>query len=153
MFWYTKNIGACGYHDYEDLSKNKELDIEFITVWDLIDGYQKNWGQFESKVKILEKLLKKGGKVAVVCRGGMSRSNAVVLAYLLKSGMEWDKAYNLIRTNPCAMIEPELLSQIKHKYVKKVEYEIYHEPIETMVDCEPDVIECCIRRKTKKQMK
>jgi len=116
MFWYIKKqLGACGYWDYAELSKDKEPDVEFVLVKDLVDGFQNNWGQFASKVNIVEKALKAGKRVVVVCRGGMSRSNAVVLAYLLKSGMEWDESYNLIRSNPEAMIEPKLLNQIREK--------------------------------------
>ncbi len=115
MFWYTEKIGTCGQMEAKEI---KDPDIEIIEVWDLIDGYQENWGQFESKVKMVERALAKGKKVIVACRGGMSRSNAVVLAYFLKSGMEWGKAYNLIRKNPMSMIEPNLLSQIREKYGK-----------------------------------
>ncbi|MCX6818444.1 MAG: dual specificity protein phosphatase family protein [Candidatus Aenigmarchaeota archaeon] len=114
MFWYQNNLGTCGYYEYEDMKKQK-TDIEFIVVWDLVDGYQDNWGQFVSKVNAVEKALKQGKKVIVVCRGGFSRSNAVVLAYLLKSGMRWNEAYNIIRKNPQSMIEPNLLNQIKEK--------------------------------------
>lgn len=115
MFWYTEKIGTCGQMEAKEIT---DKDIEIIEVWDLLDAYQENWGQFESKVKMVEKAIKEGKKVVVACRGGMSRSNAVVLAYLLRSGMEWGEAYNLICTNPMAMIEPNLLNQIREKYVK-----------------------------------
>ena len=118
MFWYQNNLGTCGYYEYKDMSAKKNPELEFIIVWDLIDGYQNNWGQFESKIRMVEKSLKQGKKVIVVCRGGMSRSNAVVLSYLLKSGMRWNEAYNIIRKNPESRIEMNLLSQIKRSYAK-----------------------------------
>ncbi len=116
MFWYTEKLGSCGHYDYKEIHKQKNPEIRFIIVYDLIDGYQENWGQFQSKVRAVEKALKTGKKVIVVCRGGMSRSNAVVLAYLLRSGMRWNEAYNTVRKNPVSMIEPGLLKQIQEKY-------------------------------------
>ncbi|MCX6819626.1 MAG: dual specificity protein phosphatase family protein [Candidatus Aenigmarchaeota archaeon] len=115
MFWYQDNLGTCGQAESRIIRHLKDKSIEIIIVYDLIDSYQENWGQFVSKVNRVEKALKQGKKVVVACRGGMSRSNAVVLAYLLKSDMDWNEAYNIIRKNPMSMIEPNLLRQIKEK--------------------------------------
>ncbi len=113
MFWYNENLGTCNYYNYESLRVKENPEIEFIIVWDLIDGYQDNWGQFMSKVQLVEKALKKGKKVIVVCRGGMSRSNAVVLAYLLKSGLDWYEANEVISKNLVTRIEENLKDQIR----------------------------------------
>ena len=116
MFWYTENLSTCGQIESRKIKASKDDSIEIVEVWDLIDTRQDNWGQFQSKVNMVEKALKKGKKVVVACRGGMSRSNAVVLAYLIKSGMKWDDAYNIIRKNPDSRIRPELLAQIKERF-------------------------------------
>jgi len=117
MYWFTKNLGTCNYYDYESLNAVKNPEIEFVIVWDLVDGYQENWGQFMSKVKIVEKALKDKKKVMIVCRGGMSRSNAVVLAVLLRQGLDWYEANEVVHRNPESRIETNLLDQIKKKLV------------------------------------
>lgn len=114
IFWITKNLATCGQMEGRKLKKEKKEDIEVVKVWDLIDGPQENIGQFKSKVDKVERAIKYGKKVVIACRGGLSRSNAVALAYLVKNGMDFDEAYDMIREKvPVAQIDLGLIDSIK----------------------------------------
>ncbi len=115
MYWITKNLGTASLKELEKVKKLKDVEIELVT--DLIDGEQVNKGQFKSKVNHVEKIIKKGKKAVVICVGGMSRSNSVALAYLVKKGMDFDEAHNLIKEKvPIAQISMDLLDFIKKEY-------------------------------------
>lgn len=115
MNWITDNLGTASLKELESLRKQKDIEIEMVI--DLIDGKQINKGQFESKIAHIENLLKKRKKVVIVCRGGQSRSNAVALAYLIKNGMDFDEAYNLIKSKvPIMRIRPDLLDFVKNLF-------------------------------------
>lgn len=115
MFWITKNLGTASLPELEEVKKLKDVKVELVT--DLIDGKQVNKGQFKSKVNHIEKIIKSGKKVVIICVGGMSRSNAVALAYLVKSGMDFDRAYNLIREKvPIAQISVDLTDFVKQEF-------------------------------------
>ena len=117
MFWITKNLGTASLPELEQVKKLENVEVELVT--DLIDGKQVNEGQFKSKVNHVEKIIKSGKKAVVICVGGMSRSNAVALAYLIKNGMDYGKAYNLIREKvPIAQISTDLIGFVKETYVK-----------------------------------
>ena len=108
MYWITENLGTASLSEAEYIEKLPDIKIEFVI--DLIDGKQKNAGQFKSKVIHIEKLIKDGNKVVVICVGGISRSNAVCLAYLVKSGMSFYEAHDLVNMKvPIAKIHPKLL--------------------------------------------
>ncbi len=116
MFWITKNLGTASLPELDEVKKLKDVEIELVT--DLIDGKQINKGQFKSKVNHVEKIIKSGKKAVIICVGGMSRSNAVALAYLIKGGMNFDKAYNLIKEKVhIAQINMDLIDFIKKEYL------------------------------------
>lgn len=117
MYWITEKLGTASLPELEAVKKLK--DVEVVLVKDLKDGKQKSKGQFESKVKKIELIInKKHKKCVIICVGGMSRSNAVALAYLVKNGMDFDKAYNLIREKvPIAQINMDLIDYVKRKYL------------------------------------
>ena len=94
MFWITKNLGTASLPELEEVKKLENVVVELVT--DLIDGKQVNKGQFESKVEHVEKLIKKGKRVVIICVGGMSRSNSVALACLVKGGIDFYESYNLL---------------------------------------------------------
>ena len=113
MNWITDKLGTASLKELEDLKRLKDVEVELVI--DLIDGKQINKGQFLSKITHIEKSIKKGKKVVIVCRGGMSRSNAVALAYLVKNGMNFDEAYNLIKDKVSILkIRPDLLEFVKN---------------------------------------
>lgn len=117
MYWITENLGTASLPEKEQIEKMENIKIELVT--DLIDGKQENRGQFKSKVNHVEKLIKKGNKVIVICVGGMSRSNAIVLAYLVKNGMDFYESWDLIREKvPIAQISMDLIDFIKENYLK-----------------------------------
>src|SRR3989344_169745 len=117
MYWITKNLGTASLPELETVEKLENVEVELVA--DLKDGKQLNKGQFESKVNHVEKIINKGNRAVIICVGGMSRSNAVALAYLVKSGMEFDKAYNLIKIKvPIARINTDLVDFVKGKYLK-----------------------------------
>ncbi len=118
MFWITKNLGTASLPELEAVRKLENVEVELVT--DLMDGKQVSKGQFKSKVNHVDKIVKKGKRAVIICVGGMSRSNAVALAYLVKSGMDFDKAYNLIREKvPVAQINMDLLDFVKEKYINQ----------------------------------
>ena len=117
MYWITENLGTASLPEIDMIKKLENVKVELVT--DLIDGKQVNKGQLKSKVKHIEQIIKKGKKVVIICVGGMSRSNAVALAYLVKQGMNFDKAYNLIREKvPIAQINMDLIDFIKEEYLR-----------------------------------
>ncbi len=118
MYWITKNLGTASFPELDDVKKLENVEVELVT--DLTDGIQENNGQFESKVDNVEKLIRKGKKVVVICALGMSRSNSVALAYLVKNGLDFYEAYDLIRTKvPIAHIDMDLFDFVRSKYAKK----------------------------------
>lgn len=118
MFWITKNLGTASLPELEEVKKLENVRVELVT--DLIDGKQVNVGQFKSKVNHVENIIKSGKKAVIICVGGMSRSNSVALAYLLKKGMNFDEAHNLIREKvPIAKISMDLIDFVKENYVNE----------------------------------
>ena len=118
MYWITKNLGTAALPELDAVEKLENVKVELVR--DLKDGKQVNKGQFESKVNHVEKIIKKGKKAVIICVGGMSRSNSVALAYLVKSGMDFNKAYNLIREKvPIARINMDLIDFVKENYVNE----------------------------------
>jgi len=117
MYWITENLGTASLKEIDKVRKLKDVEIELVI--DLIDGKQVNKGQFISKINHIENLIKKNKKVIVICRGGISRSNSVVLAYLVKNGMDFDKAYKLISSKvPIVRIRKDLVDYIKNMFKK-----------------------------------
>ena len=117
MYWITENLGTASLPELDMVKKLENVKVELVT--DLIDGKQVNKGQLKSKVKHIEQIIKKGKKVVIICVGGMSRSNAVALAYLVKQGMDFDKAYNLIREKvPIARINMDLIDFVREEYLR-----------------------------------
>jgi protein-tyrosine phosphatase len=115
MYWITENLGTASLPEKEYLERMEGMEIELVT--DLIDGEQENNGQFKSKVNHVDRMIKEGNKVVIVCVGGISRSNSVALAYLVKNGMNFDEAHNLIRKKvPIANICMDLIDFIKENY-------------------------------------
>lgn len=117
MYWITENLGTASLPEFEAVKKLK--DVVVVLVKDLKDGKQESKSLFESKVKKVEWVInKKHKKCVIICVGGMSRSNAVALAYLVKKGMDFDEAYNLIRKKVnIAQINMDLIDHIKQKYL------------------------------------
>ncbi|MFA5175934.1 MAG: dual specificity protein phosphatase family protein [Candidatus Nanoarchaeia archaeon] len=116
MYWITKNLGTAPLREFEKIKKLKNVEIEIVR--DLIDGKQINKGQFQSKVRHVENIIKKKKKAVIICIGGMSRSNAVALVYLIKNGMNFDEAYNLIKEKVLIVrIRPDLMKFIKKEYL------------------------------------
>jgi len=116
MYWITKNLATSGFGEPEQKKvKNKTL----VIVTDLVDGAGNSEEKFKSKVDQIDKAHKKGKKVIVVCGSGISRSNAVALAYLVKHGMDFDDARELIRKKvPVQNIDYGLLDLVKEIYSK-----------------------------------
>lgn len=117
MYWITKDLGTAPLSELGDVKKLKDVKIELVT--DLIDGIQeKGKGQFKSKVNNVKKIIKSGKRAVIICVGGMSRSNAVALAYLMKNRMNFDEAYNLIRKRvPTSQINMDLIDFVKKEYL------------------------------------
>jgi len=112
MYWITENLGTASLPEKEFIERIEGIKIELVT--DLIDGIQENKGQFKSKVNHVGKLIKEGNKVIVICVGGMSRSNAVALAYLVKNGMDFNEARDLIKKKvPISQICMDLIDFVK----------------------------------------
>jgi len=93
MYWITKDLATSSMSEFM-LKKRNAVAVD---VRDLIDGEGNDFEVFLGKVEEVENLINVNQKVCVCCESGISRSNAVALAYLVRSGMEFDEAYNLIR--------------------------------------------------------
>jgi len=113
MYWITKNMATSGLLSDESMKKLKKK-AKIIRVDDLIDGAGNDPKKFKAKVDEAEKWMRKGKKVVIMCGSGISRSNAIALAYLVWNGMEFDKAYNLIREKvPIVQIDMALLDLVR----------------------------------------
>jgi protein-tyrosine phosphatase len=111
MYWITETLATSGFGEPDQKKvRNKTL----VIVTDLIDGAGNNKEKFKSKVDQIEKAHKKGKNVIVVCGSGISRSNAVAMSYLIRTGMTFDDAWDLIRDKvPVQNIDLGLLDTIK----------------------------------------
>jgi len=119
IYWIKENLGTAAKHEIDNIRK-KEKDVEFLSVCDLIDGEGNEPLQLKEKVKEIAELHKKGRRVVVVCELGVSRSNAVALAYLVRAGMKFDKASNLIKKKVgIARIDPALIELIREEILEK----------------------------------
>lgn len=113
----TSNIHYVRFRKLKNKIKRKKQDIKIVDVRDLEDGPGNDPGVFKKFVDKVESLIKQGYKVCVVCNCGMSRSNAVALAYLIKTGMEYGKAYNLIDEKvKLSNIDPALIEMVIDNY-------------------------------------
>ncbi len=115
MYWITDKLATASLAELEDIKKLN--DIESVIVTDLADGEQKTPDLFDLKVRKVEEIIKNGKRAVVICAGGMSRSNSVAMAYLVRNSMDFDKAYDLIREKvPIAQINMALFDHIKSTY-------------------------------------
>ena len=56
----------------------------------------------KSTIKFIEDALESNGKVLVHCGAGVSRSASVVIAYLMHQGVDYQSAFNYVKTKrPC----------------------------------------------------
>jgi protein-tyrosine phosphatase len=115
MYWITKNLATSSMSEFE---YRKEEGVVVVDVRDLIDGEGNDETIFKQKVDKVDEFIKSGKKVCICCVGGQSRSNAVALAYLIKSGMSFEEAYKLIRKNPVSMIDMALMDLVWKIYVR-----------------------------------
>jgi protein-tyrosine phosphatase len=117
MYWITEKLGTASMEEKPYIKRDESIKI--VKVTDLVDGVQTNKGQLPSKVDKVEKLIKEGNKVIVICTGGISRSNGVALAYLVKTGMDFNEALDLVEKKvPIAQIVMDIRDFIKEHYVK-----------------------------------
>ncbi|MEA3342785.1 MAG: dual specificity protein phosphatase family protein [archaeon] len=115
MYWITKNLATASLPELEDIKKLNGTEI--VAVTDLADGKQKSPDLFDRKVQKVEKIINDGKRAVVICAGGMSRSNSVAMAYLVKNSMNFNEAYDLIRKKvPIAQINMALFDHIKSTY-------------------------------------
>jgi len=93
MYWITKTLATSSMSEF---MLRKRKNVVAVDVRDLIDGEGNDFEVFIGKVEEVENMINVNQKVCICCESGISRSNAVALAYLVRSGMEFDDAYNLI---------------------------------------------------------
>jgi len=122
MYWVTKNLGTAPIKELKEVRKLKDAKIE--TVIDLKDKEPKSKSQFESKLRHIEEAIKKNKRVIVICKGGMNRSNGIVLTYLMENGYNFEKAYDLIKRKvPIAKIRPDWIKFIKKEYTSNIKHQ------------------------------
>jgi len=122
MFWINKNLATSSMSEFEFRKKrNKDLEkVVVVNVQDLIDGEGNDPTVFKSKMDRVDSYIKSGKKVCICCAGGQSRSNAVALAYLIKSGLSFEEAYKLIKKKvPISMIDPALMDLVWRVYKER----------------------------------
>jgi len=111
MYWITKNLATSSMSEF---MLRKRKNVVAVDVRDLIDGEGNDFEVFMGKVEEVENLINANQKACICCESGISRSNSVALAYLVRSGMEFDDAYNLIRKKvPVVQIDMALLDLAK----------------------------------------
>lgn len=105
-----------------------------VDVRDLIDGEGNDFEVFLGKVEEVENLINVNQKVCVCCESGISRSNAVALAYLVRSGMDFDEAYNMIKEKvPVVQIDMALLDLAK-------KMKIHYPNVEDIADTNKEIV-------------
>jgi len=111
MIWITKKL-AVSSMSWVEVKKPKGITI--VDVRDLKDVGENDEKLFKSKVDKVETNIKSGKKVVICCDSGINRSSAVALAYLIRTGMSFEEAYELIkRKNPLAEIDVDLLNLVR----------------------------------------
>lgn len=143
MYWITKNLATSSMSEF---MLRKRKNVVTVDVRDLIDGEGNDFEVFMDKVKEVGNLINTNQKVYICCESGISRSNAVALAYLVRSGMEFDDAYNLIRKKvPVAQIDMALLDLAK-------KMKIHYPTVEDVINTNRKIVQGDIK-KIKEQLK
>lgn len=120
MYWITENLGTAAKYEMEEIKKLE--DVEVVIGFDIRDGEGNTPLQIKRKVWQISEITSKGKRAVIVCKGGISRSNAIALAYLVWNGMDFDDACNLIREKvPIVQFNMDLLDLVKEIYAKKFE--------------------------------
>jgi hypothetical protein len=143
MYWITKNLATSSMSEFM-LRKRKNVVV--VDVRDLIDGEGNDFEVFMGKVEEVENLINVNQKVCICCESGISRSNAVALAYLVKSSMKFDDAYNMIRKKvPVVQIDMALLDLAK-------KMKVHYPTVEDVVSTNRGIVQGDIK-KVKEQLK
>jgi len=131
MYWITKNLATSSMSEF---MLRKRKNVVAVDVRDLIDGEGNDFEVFLGKVEEVENLINTNQKVCVCCESGISRSNAVALAYLVRSGMEFDEAYDLIKEKvPVVQIDMALLDLAK-------KMKIHYPTAENIIDTNKEIV-------------
>jgi len=130
MYWITKNLATSSMSEFMLRKRN----VVAVDVRDLIDGEGNDFEVFLGKVEEVENLINVNQRICVCCESGISRSNAVALAYLVRSGMDFDKAYSLIREKvPVVQIDMALLDLAK-------KMKIHYPTVEDVVSTNKEIV-------------
>jgi protein-tyrosine phosphatase len=117
MYWITSKLGTAAKYELPEIEKLE--NVEVVVGFDIRDGEGNTPLQIKRKVWKISEITSKGKRAVIVCKGGISRSNAIALAYLVWNGMNYDKAYNLIREKvPIVQFNMALLDLVKKIYYK-----------------------------------
>ena len=112
MYWITKNLGTAPKYELNDVKKLE--DVEVVIAYDIRDGEGNTPLQIKRKVWKIAEIISKGKRAVIICKGGISRSNTIALAYLVWNGKDFDEAYNLIRERvPIVQFNQNLLDLVK----------------------------------------
>jgi len=131
MYWITKNLATSSMSEF---MLRKRKNVVAVDVRDLIDGEGNDFEVFLGKVEEVENLINVNQKVCVCCESGISRSNAVALAYLVRSGMDFDEAYNMIKEKvPVVQIDMALLDLAK-------KMKIHYPNVEDIADTNKEIV-------------
>lgn len=104
--------------DWGSEAANQDVIFRGWTIFDvrnlLYDEPKNSLGDYRMCIERVVDLIRQGKKVCVCCSAGMSRSNAVAIGTLIKLGMPYDKAYDLVDAKvPIAQIEPCHISALQ----------------------------------------
>jgi len=131
MYWITKTLATSSMSEF---MLRKRKNVVAVDVRDLIDGEGNDFEVFIGKVEEVENMINVNQKVCICCESGISRSNAVALAYLVRSGMEFDDAYNLIMKKvPVVQIDMALLDLAK-------KMKIHYPTVEDVVSTNKEIV-------------
>lgn len=95
------SVGAEFKNLYKTIERNKSADFYCINIYD--DEEEPIEKYFKKSANTIEKNLTLGKTVLVHCGMGVSRSAAIIIAYLmLKHNMTYDLAFTLLKKlRPC----------------------------------------------------
>jgi protein-tyrosine phosphatase len=117
MYWITKKLGTAAKYELNEIEKLE--NVEIVVGFDIKDGAGNTPLQMKRKVWKIAWTMSGGKRVVIVCKGGISRSNTIALAYLVWNGMDFDKACNLVREKvPIAQFNQDLLDLVKKTLVR-----------------------------------
>jgi protein-tyrosine phosphatase len=113
---YEHSVGFVVNCTDETIHRSRYLDTIQLGI---IDGKPVHFGKIEQAIQGLHRFFASTHKhsVLVCCHASVSRSPAIVLAYLMSTGMNFDEAISLLwKKHPQTNIAPSVMKSVRQYF-------------------------------------